>query len=388
MHTTQITMSMTAAVLVALLACTGSAGPAGSAGPVGPTGPQGTPGPQGVPGPTGPDGMNGATGATGATGPQGIAGMDGMDGMPGAQGPAGMNGLDGAPGPQGPAGPTGATGATGATGPGFDTDGGIAINGPLRIGNPLQTHVIEAEAAKLNNGGMGTNGSVLTDPGASNGGGVALVNANVTWTVSGLTPGAYVMTARLKSNANGGAANPHVTLSVSDGANTLGLREVYGHELVPANIWRAYSVPFTVINNNSVNVVVSNTNANTATFTTSVDYMVIAPDTDATVRPCRAGFWPVADGRICMKKGALEAAATIHNAIGTCRALGGRVCMHNDMQQACGGGLEPYAGVAAGWYSDHVDDNIYMTWNAAGCSNDNDGPPAIYTTSLPYRCCY
>ena len=106
---------------------------------------------------------------------------------------------------------------------------------------------------------------------------------------------------------------------------------------------------------------------------------------------CRPGFWSVGDGRLCMES-ALRGPNNMHEAIGICRGVGpgSRVCGHNDFQQACGAGYDPYSGQGLGWYGDHGGgDNIYMTWNRSYCSNDNDGPPyGQGDLSTYYRCCY
>jgi hypothetical protein len=78
----------------------GPAGPAGpSGGPAGPEGPRGPQGPQGERGPAGPKGDTGAAGATGATGPAGTKGDTGPAGPAGAAGAQGPPGLQGPPGP-------------------------------------------------------------------------------------------------------------------------------------------------------------------------------------------------------------------------------------------------------------------------------------------------
>lgn len=124
---------------------------------------------------------------------------------------------------------------------------------------------------------------------------------------------------------------------------------------------------------------------------------------------CPTGWWRVNDGKLCVQQ-TLQAAGTAHEAIKNCRDnYGARVCRHDDLQLACGYGINPYAGSAIGWYGDHgysVDidvatsgnqagntDDEYLTWNRAVCdtSANNDGP--AYQTvgpsgeDLPYRCC-
>jgi hypothetical protein len=110
---------------------------------------------------------------------------------------------------------------------------------------------------------------------------------------------------------------------------------------------------------------------------------------------CRAGFWAVADGRLCVEA-TLRGPATAHTAIGTCKGVGpgSRVCRHTDLQQACGAGLNPY-GATNGWYGDHArletagnTDDEFLTWNVNGCSDNNDGPAFNFDASLNFRCCY
>ena len=77
--------------------------------------------------------------------------------------------------------------------------------------------------------------------------------------------------------------------------------------------------------------------------------------------PCRAGFWSLGDGRLCMQMTMQTAASMYDNgptgAIHVCQAVGpgSRVCTFTDFRQACGAGLNPYAGVTTGWYGDHED---------------------------------
>jgi hypothetical protein len=120
---------------------------------------------------------------------------------------------------------------------------------------------------------------------------------------------------------------------------------------------------------------------------------------------CRAGFWPVADGRICMESTMRSTTTGMHTAIGVCKTVGpgSRVCEHNDFQQACGSraisgipSVDPYGGVAPGWYGDHGVvasgdwDDEFGTWNYTACQDNNDGPAyhSNNTTINYYRCCY
>ena len=111
---------------------------------------------------------------------------------------------------------------------------------------------------------------------------------------------------------------------------------------------------------------------------------------------CRPGFWSVGDGRLCMES-ILRGPDDMWDAIGVCKGVGpgSRVCEHNDFQQACGAGYNPYGGEGQGWYGDHgvADggnwDDEYGTWNRGYCTNNNDG--AVYeaeTLQTYYRCCY
>lgn len=117
--------------------------------------------------------------------------------------------------------------------------------------------------------------------------------------------------------------------------------------------------------------------------------------TNRTILGCRDGFWPVADGRICMEA-TMRGPADAWTAIGTCKGIvpGCRVCTHTDFQQACGAGRTPYT-TSTGWYGDHGVssggnwDDEYGTWNTASCSNNNDGPAnEAAAASFNYRCCY
>ncbi|MCM2355023.1 MAG: hypothetical protein NDI63_15495, partial [Pseudobdellovibrio sp.] len=140
---------------------------------------------------------------------------------------------------------------------------------------------------------------------------------------------------------------------------------------------------------------------------------------------CRAGFWPVADGRICMETtlrthtsiNGMATGTITDNAIATCKGVGpgSRLCTHTDFQQACGAraisgipDVDPYGGVANGVYGDHTaivsgqvtlnpssmpaghSDDVYLTWNGTACSANNDGlgRHANETSSFSYRCCY
>ncbi len=74
----------------------------------------------------------------------------------------------------------------------------------------------------------------------------------------------------------------------------------------------------------------------------------------------------------------------------------GHVCSRNEMFQACAAvgtngipaTFNPYGAATLGWYSDHgPTDDIYLEWNVASCTDNNDGPPQTSATLLPYRCC-
>ncbi len=140
---------------------------------------------------------------------------------------------------------------------------------------------------------------------------------------------------------------------------------------------------------------------------------------------CRAGFWPVADGRICMETtlrshtsiNGMATGSITDNAIAICRGVGpgSRICTHTDFQQACGAraisgvpDVDPYGGVVGGVYGDHSSivsgqvtlnpsampaghmDDVYLTWNGSACSANNDGAGrhANETSTFYYRCCY
>lgn len=114
---------------------------------------------------------------------------------------------------------------------------------------------------------------------------------------------------------------------------------------------------------------------------------------------CPSGWWRVNDGKLCVEM-AIQPATDAHSAIKECRdSHGARVCTHNDLQLACGYGINPYAGSATGWYGDHArsetvtspnTDDEYLTWNRAVCdANGNNDGPALQATELEhaYRCC-
>lgn len=86
-------------------------------------------------------------------------------------------------------------------------------------------------------------------------------------------------------------------------------------------------------------------------------------------------------------------AKNMHDALETCHKLKSHVCEHNDMQQICASGFDPYTGNADGWYGDHGKapggnwDDEYGSWNRGNCVNDNDGKARAYSDSLAFRCC-
>jgi hypothetical protein len=109
---------------------------------------------------------------------------------------------------------------------------------------------------------------------------------------------------------------------------------------------------------------------------------------------CLPGFTSVVNGRICVS--AVQAQSSAFDAIGTCKGMGpgSRVCTHNDLQQACGSGMNPYSGIAQGWYGDHgiatggnMDDE-FMTWNRGFCDDNNDGVSLHAFQNLSFVCCY
>jgi hypothetical protein len=123
---------------------------------------------------------------------------------------------------------------------------------------------------------------------------------------------------------------------------------------------------------------------------------------------CRAGFWSLGDGRLCMQSTLQPAAYMYDNgttgAIHVCQSMGpgARVCTFTDFRQACGAGQNPYGGVATGWYGDHAVitstssiaamgdwDDEFGGWNFADCTENNDAPAAQATSvSKQFRCCY
>jgi hypothetical protein len=124
--------------------------------------------------------------------------------------------------------------------------------------------------------------------------------------------------------------------------------------------------------------------------------------------PCRAGFWSLGDGRLCMQMAMQPAAGMYDNgptgAIHVCQGIGpgSRVCTFTDFRQACGAGLNPYAGITTGWYGDHAVitsttaigsmgdwDDEFGGWNFGDCTENNDAPAAQATSiAKQFRCCY
>ncbi len=117
----------------------------------------------------------------------------------------------------------------------------------------------------------------------------------------------------------------------------------------------------------------------------------------APLTECPSGWWSAAYGRVCMEQ-TERGIANMWNAIGACKGLGNgaRVCTHNDFQQICGTGVDPY-GASSGWYGDHGDnpnegannsDDDYLIWNMNYCANNNDGSArGADAVSLNYHCC-
>ena len=75
----------------------------------------------------------------------------------------------------------------------------------------------------------------------------------------------------------------------------------------------------------------------------------------------------------------------MHQAIGHCRARGAHVCEHNEFQEICGHGYNPYYGDGGtGRYGDHGTasgsnwDDKYGAWNGGSCANNNDDPAYHY----------
>ena len=84
----------------------------------------------------------------------------------------------------------------------------------------------------------------------------------------------------------------------------------------------------------------------------------------------------------------------MHQAIGHCRARGAHVCEHNEFQEICGHGYNPYCGDGGtGRYGDHGTasgsnwDDKYGAWNGGSCSNNNDDPAYHYDENMNFRCC-
>lgn len=131
---------------------------------------------------------------------------------------------------------------------------------------------------------------------------------------------------------------------------------------------------------------------------------------------CRAGFWGLSDGRICMED-TLRSETSVLVAVEMCRTRGpgSRLCTYTDFQQACGAQAQgiipsnPFGGQVYGVYGDHTSlsaahpkvvdgsypaghtDDVYLTWNNATCSSNADGNGRAIlhdTTTFHYRCCY
>ena len=77
-----LTLTLTAGLFLAVIACQGDPGPAGEQGEQGPPGPQGPQGPIGQLGPVGPAGPIGLPGPAGPQGPPGAPGPPGLPALP------------------------------------------------------------------------------------------------------------------------------------------------------------------------------------------------------------------------------------------------------------------------------------------------------------------
>lgn len=115
---------------------------------------------------------------------------------------------------------------------------------------------------------------------------------------------------------------------------------------------------------------------------------------------CRSGFWPVADGRLCMSD-TLYGPDNMHDgsaagpgAIADCRTriagLSMRVCTFTDFQQACGEGFAAANGQVT-WFGGLAGDDAFMYVEAsyADCrDNMSTGPASAFNGIASYRCCY
>jgi len=96
------------------------------------------------------------------------------------------------------------------------------------------------------------------------------------------------------------------------------------------------------------------------------------------------------NGEICAS--GFQSQTNIHTAFDRCRGMKGHVCLHNDMQQLCGGG-NPFQGSSRGWFGDHGTasggnwDDEFGTWDNEVCNGDNDGKAYHSHHSYKYRCC-
>jgi hypothetical protein len=119
----------------------------------------------------------------------------------------------------------------------------------------------------------------------------------------------------------------------------------------------------------------------------------MSPTLGGKTRTCPDGFKRF--GGICYQDGGHS---NMHQAIGHCRARGAHVCEHNEFQEICGHGYNPYygdGGSRAGWYGDHGTtywsggnwDDEYGAWNGGSCSNNNDDPAYHSGENMNFRCC-
>ncbi|MHB1845557.1 MAG: hypothetical protein ACYCWW_12070 [Deltaproteobacteria bacterium] len=276
------------ALSLGFAACSGAIGPQGSEGPTGPSGAAGQNGG------TGPAGQNGATGPTGSPGSPGAAGPTGATGPTGSGSATG--GSAGATGPTGPMGIAGATGPTGAagtftgsfTGP-ATVDGSLAILGAadagpqLTLGGGFNVYYAESEALQVSNGGNPANGSVVSDPSASAGQAVELVNAIRFGPYITVPPGNYRYVTRLKAIAN----SPTTPLAITLDANSGKAGFTYTQKFLSSQFtggWQTFSMPFS-LPQGVTDLELRTTNGNnTTTFEIEEDYVMLVPD-DVAVQP-------------------------------------------------------------------------------------------------------
>jgi hypothetical protein len=110
---------------------------------------------------------------------------------------------------------------------------------------------------------------------------------------------------------------------------------------------------------------------------------------------CRAGFTPIAGGRLCV--GAIQPAAPYFGAQGALQACvnqGTRIGGTADVTLTLSTGMNYFNGVNQGWLGDFTgtSPDLRLTWSAASPVLSFEGPVVNVTGSpaptFPYRCVY